>query len=67
MSKLIACFLSVFLLSCNNENESKRLAIVVQSSELKSLENKDVLLQTVSFGNSSTKKSVKPIIFEKIE
>ena len=59
MSKLIACFLSVFLLSCNNENESKSLAKVVQSSELKTLENKDILLQTASFGNSSTKKNCK--------
>ena len=67
MSKLIVCFLSVFLLSCNNENESKSLAKVVQSSELKTLENKDVLLQTASFGNSSTKKTVKPKNFEKIE
>ena len=67
MSKLIACFLSVFLLSCNNENESKSLAKVVQSSELKTLENKDVLLQTASFGNSSSKKTVKPKNFEKIE
>lgn len=67
MSKLIACFLSVFLLSCNNENESKSLAKVVQSSELKTLENKDILLQTASFGNSSTKKTVKPKNFEKIE
>ena len=67
MSKLIACFLSVFLLSCNNENESKSLAKVVQSTELKTLENKDILLQTASFGNSSTKKTVKPKNFEKIE
>ena len=67
MSKLIVCFLSVFLLSCNNENESKSLAKVVQSSELKTLENKDILLQTASFGNSSTKKTVKPKNFEKIE
>ena len=67
MSKLIACFLSVFLLSCNNENESKSLVKVVQSSELKTLENKDILLQTASFGNSSTKKTVKPKNFEKIE
>jgi LAS superfamily LD-carboxypeptidase LdcB len=54
-------------LSCNNENESKSLAKVVQSSELKTLENKDILLQTASFGNSSTKKTVKPKNFEKIE
>ena len=67
MSKLIACFLSVFLLSCNNENESKSLAKVVQSSELKTLENKDILLQTASFGNSTTTKAVKPNNFEKIE
>ena len=67
MSKLIVCFLSVFLLSCNNENESKSLVKVVQSSELKTLENKDILLQTASFGNSSTKKTVKPKNFEKIE
>ena len=67
MSKLIVCFLSVFLLSCNNENDSKSLAKVVQSSELKTLENKDILLQTASFGNSSTKKTVKPKNFEKIE
>ena len=60
-------FFSVFLLSCNNENESKSLAKVVQSSELKTLENKDILLQTASFGNSSTKKTVKPKNFEKIE
>ena len=67
MSKLIVCFLTVFLLSCNNENDSKSLAKVVQSSELKTLEKKDILLQTVSFGNSSTKKTVKPKNFEKIE
>ncbi len=67
MSKLIVCFLSVFLLSCNSENESKSLVKVVQSSELKTLENKDILLQTASFGNSSTKKTVKPKNFEKIE
>ena len=67
MSKLIACFLSVFLLSCNNENESKSLAKVVQNSELKTLENKDILLQTSSFGNSSTKKTVKPKNFEKLK
>ncbi|MDG1689624.1 MAG: M15 family metallopeptidase [Flavobacteriales bacterium] len=67
MSKLIVCCLSVFLLSCNSEYESVSLAKVVQSSELKTPENKDILLQTASFGNSSTKKTVKLNNFKKIE
>lgn len=67
MSKLIVCFLSIFLLSCNNENESISLAKVVQSSELQTLENKDILLETTSFGNSTTTKAVKFNNFEKIE
>lgn len=67
MSKLIFCFLSIFLLSCNNENESISLAKVVQSSELQTLENKDILLETPSFGNSTGMKAVKFNNFEKIE
>ena len=67
MSKLIVCFLSIFLLSCNNENESISLAKVVQSSELQTLENKDILLETPSFGNSTPTKAVKLNNFEKIE
>tara|TARA_B100000767_G_scaffold49857_1_gene44894 strand:- start:1449 stop:2282 length:834 start_codon:yes stop_codon:yes gene_type:complete len=67
MSKLIFCFLSIFLLSCNNENECISLAKVVQSSELQTLENKDILLETTSFGNSTTTKAVKFNNFEKIE
>ena len=67
MSKLIFCFLSIFLLSCNNENESISLAKVVQSSELQTLENKDILLETPSFGNSTPTKAVKLNNFEKIE
>jgi len=67
MSKLIFCFLSIFLLSCNNENECISLAKVVQSSELQTLENKDILLETPSFGNSTPTKAVKLNNFEKIE
>ena len=67
MSKLIFCFLSIFLLSCNNENECISLAKVVQSLELQTLENKDILLETPSFGNSTPTKAVKLNNFEKIE
>ena len=54
-------------MSCNNENESISLAKVVQSSELQTLENKDILLETPSFGNSTPTKAVKLNNFEKIE
>mgnify|MGYP001576405526 FL=1 len=67
MKKLIICFLSVFLFSCNNIKKSKTLGKVVQRSELQTLENKDILVESVSFGNSTTKKAIKPNNFEKIE
>jgi zinc D-Ala-D-Ala carboxypeptidase len=67
MSKLIVCFLSIFLLSCNNENNSLTLGKAVQSSELQTLENKDILLEPPSFGNSTNQQNVKPNNFKKIE
>ena len=67
MSKLIVCFLSIFLLSCNNENNSLTLGKVVQCSELQTPENKDILLEPPSFGNSTNPKNVKPNNFKKIE
>ena len=67
MKKLIICFLSVFLLSFNNIKKSITLGKVVQSSELQILENKDILVETASFGNSTTTKAIKSNNFEKIE
>ena len=67
MSKLIVCFLSIFLLSCNNENNSLTLGKVVQCSELQTPENKDILLEPPSFGNSTNPKNAKPNNFKKIE
>ena len=67
MSKLIACFLSVFLLSCNNGNESKSLVKVVQSQELKTFDNNDKLAETAPNIGSTITKTVKPKKFEKIE
>ena len=67
MSKLIVCFLSVFLLSCNNENESISLAKVVQSQELQTHGNNDILVVTAPNINSTITKSVKANNFEKIE
>lgn len=67
MKKLIICFLSIFLLSLNNIKKSITLGKVVQSSELQILENKDILVETASFGNSTTTKAIKSNNFEKIE
>ena len=67
MSKLIACFLSVFLFSCNSENESISLAKAVQSQELKTFDNHDKLVETAPNSDSAISKAVKPKNFEKIE
>ena len=67
MSKLIACFLSVFLFSCNSENESISLAKAVQSQELKTFDNHDKLVETAQNSDSIITKPVKPKNFEKIE
>ena len=67
MSKLIACFLSVFLFSCNSENESISLAKSVQSQELKTFDNHDKLEETAPNSDSIITKPVKPKNFEKIE
>ena len=67
MSKLIACFLSVFLFSCNSENESISLANAVQSQELKTFDNNDKLMETAPNTDSTITKAVKPNNFEKIE
>ena len=67
MSKLIACFLSVFLFSCNSENESVSLAKAVQSQELKTFDNHDKLVETAPNSDSTITKAVKPKNFEKIE
>ena len=67
MSKLIACFLSVFLFSCNSENESISLAKAVQSQELKTFDNHDKLVETAPNSDSTITKAVKPKNFEKIE
>ena len=67
MSKLIACFLSVFLFSCNSENESISLAKAVQSQELKTFDNHDKLVETAPNSDSIITKPVKPKNFEKIE
>ena len=67
MSKLIVCFLSVFLFSCNSENESISLAKAVQSQELKTFDNHDKLVETAPNSDSTITKAVKPKNFEKIE
>jgi LAS superfamily LD-carboxypeptidase LdcB len=67
MSKSIVCFLSVFLFSCNSENESISLAKSVQSQELKTFDNHDKLVETAPNSDSIITKAVKPKNFEKIE
>ena len=67
MSKSIVCFLSVFLFSCNSENESISLAKAVQSQELKTFDNHDKLVETAPNSDSIITKPVKPKNFEKIE
>ena len=67
MSKSIVCFLSVFLFSCNSENESITLAKAVQSQELKTFDNHDKLEETAPNSDSIITKPVKPKNFEKIE
>ena len=67
MSKLIACFLSVFLFSCNSENESISLANSVQSQELQTFDNNHKLMETAPNTDSTITKAVKPNNFEKIE
>ena len=67
MSKLIVCFLSVFLFSCNSENESISLAKAVQNQELKTFDNHDKLEETAPNSDSIITKPVKPKNFEKIE
>jgi len=67
MSKLIVCFLSVFLFSCNSENESISLAKAVQNQELKTFDNHDKLVETAPNSDSTITKAVKPKNFEKIE
>ena len=67
MSKLIVCFLSICLISCNSENDTKILRKSVQSSELQTLQNIDSLLQIASLGNSTKSKVVKSVNFKKID
>ena len=67
MSKLIVCFLSICLISCNNENDTKILRKAVQSSDLQTLQNIDSLLQIASLGNSTKSKVVKSVNFKKID
>jgi LAS superfamily LD-carboxypeptidase LdcB len=67
MSKSIVYFLSVFLFSCNSENESISLAKAVQSQELKTFDNHDKLVETAPNSDSIITKPVKPKNFEKIE
>jgi len=67
MSKLIVCFLSICLISCNSENETKILRKAVQSSDLQTLQNIDSLLQIASLGNSTQSKVVKSVNFKKID
>ena len=67
MSKLIACFLSVFLFSCNSENESISLANAVQSQELQTFNNNHKLMETAPNTDSTITKAVNPNNFEKIE
>ena len=67
MSKLIVCFLSICLISCNSENDTKILRKAVQSSELQTLQNIDSLLQKASLGNSTKSKVVKSVNFKKVD
>ena len=67
MSKLIVCFLSICLISCNSENDTKILRKSAQSSELQSLQNIDSLLQIASLGNSAKSKVVKSVNFKKVD
>ena len=67
MSKLIVCFLSICLISCNSENDTKILIKAVQSSALQTLQNIDSLLQIASLGNSTQLKVVKSVNFKKID
>ena len=67
MSKLIVCFLSVFLFYCNSENESISLAKAVKNQELKTFDNHDKLVETATNSDSTITKAVKPKNFEKIE
>lgn len=67
MSKLIVCFLSICLISCNSENETKILRKAVQSSDLQTLQNIDSLLQIASLRNSTKSKVVKSVNFKKID
>ena len=67
MSKLIVCFLSICLISCNIENETKILRKAVQSSDLQTLQNIDSLLLIASLGNSTKSKVVKSVNFKKID
>ena len=67
MSKLIVCFLSICLISCNSENDTKILRKAVQSSDLQTLQNIDSLLQIASLGNSTKLKVVKSVNFKKID
>ena len=67
MSKLIVCFLSICLISCNSENDTKILRKAVQSSDLQTLQNIDSLLLIASLGNSTKSKVVKSVNFKKID
>ena len=67
MSKLIVCFLSICLISCNSENDTKILRKAVQSSDLQTLQNIDSLLQIASLGNSTKSKVVKSVNFKKVD
>lgn len=67
MSKLIVCFLSICLISCNSENDTKILRKAVQSSDLQTLQNIDSLLQIASLRNSTKSKVVKSVNFKKID
>ena len=67
MSKLIVCFLSICLISCNSENDTKILRKAVQSSDLQTLQNIDSLLHIASLGNSTKSKVVKSVNFKKID
>ncbi len=51
MSKLLICFISMCLLSCNNENESIVLRKIVQSSALQTLQNLEHLKETEPIEN----------------
>ena len=67
MSKLIVCFLSICLISCNSENDTKILRKAVQSSDLQTLQNIDSLLLIASLGNSTKSKVVKSVNFKKVD